>query len=80
MTPTIGRIVYYVPMNLDEGEKGPYKQPRRGVRAAIVTNVEEGSRVSLTVFTPDGQPYARTGVEYSQEPLTGTWHWPPRVG
>jgi hypothetical protein len=71
---TEGRIVHYVN---DNGEHLP----------AIVVKVwdKENGTINLTVFSNhttsalslwgDDLAYARTSVNYAEEPAVNTWHW-----
>jgi len=72
MTPTVGRIVHYIP----EGETDCV--------AAIITKVneEETGNINLMTF-PSGSdiPIVAVDVMPSQSPLLAynTWHWPEFV-
>lgn len=71
--PSVGRIVHYQAYGTPGGE---YKSVPR---AAIITDVTEGSTtVGLCVLNPTGQFFNRD-VPYSEEPKPGCWNWPPRV-
>lgn len=61
--PTVGRVVHY----------GTTPQ------AAIVTAVHSDGRVTLRVFTSDGDiEFAARRVEFSPVPRMLCWSWPPR--
>jgi len=62
--PSVGRIVH---LNT-EGEP----------LAAIVTAVDEKGRASLCVLNPNSM-FFLAEVEFSKEPLSGSWSWPPRA-
>jgi hypothetical protein len=71
--PTIGRIVHYHSYGTPGGEYLP--KPR----AAIVTDIFEGSdAVSLCVLNPTGL-FFNTTVAFSETPEPGCWSWPPRI-
>ncbi len=80
MTPTVGRIVHvYVrnePYRRDEKKIGPF--------AAIVTEVHQGSVVSLEVFWPasvDDERREQRFIPYDEDPNSDhvyRWVWPPR--
>lgn len=76
--PSIGRIVHYASYGTPGGEFLPSN------RAAIVTELDpdsaDGMGVGLCVLNPTGQ-YFNRNVAYdgSENPKSGTWHWPPRV-
>lgn len=76
MTPTVGRIVHYMP----QGPSGPW--------AAIVTAVNPNDTVDLTVFPSADVMVAFRRVDEVPEsdeaddgPLQPpkTWRWPPRA-
>ncbi len=71
--PSVGRIVHYQSYGTPGGEYKP------APRAAIVTDVTEGSlTVGLCVLNPTGMFFNRD-VPFSAEPKPGHWNWPPRV-
>ena len=70
-TPTVGRIVHYVSYGTPKGEYG------KECRAAVVTEVGEGSLVGLAVLNPTGFFFNR-GVPLDLDHAGGTWHWPER--
>lgn len=71
--PSIGRIVHF-----NDGPEGTEMSPPP--RAAIITGVmgTDKQHVCLTVFPPNGGPFPRYSVPYSETPKTGYWSWPPR--
>lgn len=54
ITPTVGRIVWY-------------QDGVRGTQAAIITHVWGDYLVNLTVFDPNGTPFAKTSITLVQE-------------
>jgi len=71
MKPTIGRIVHF--------EDGAY-----GTCAALITNVDDESSVTLALFRKyppieDQEPVVYVKAEYSDTPEIGHWSWPPRI-
>jgi hypothetical protein len=71
--PSVGRIVHYQSYGTPGGEYSPMP------RAAVVTDVTEGSStVGLCVLNPIGMFFNRD-VPFSAEPKPGHWNWPPRV-
>lgn len=67
--PTIGTIVHYVSYGTPGGEYS------KECRAAIVTEVTDGSIVGLCVCNPTGLFFNR-GVLLDLDHAGGTWHWP----
>ncbi|MCL5292021.1 MAG: hypothetical protein M1548_05765 [Actinobacteria bacterium] len=65
----IGRIVHYV-----SEEGNPH-------RAAIITRVHDATRgaVDLHIMPPGGSAFDHYGIDHSEDPKEGTWHWPERV-
>jgi hypothetical protein len=73
MNPSIGRIVHYVSYGTPGGE---YEST---CRAAIITEVYEGSvAAGLAVLNPTGIFLNRT-VPFDPDHRGGTWHWPELV-
>jgi hypothetical protein len=71
--PSVGRIVHYQSYGTPGGEYSSVP------RAAVVTDVTEGSStVGLCVLNPTGMFFNRD-VPFSAEPKPGHWNWPPRV-
>lgn len=72
--PTVGRVVHYVSYGTPGGE---FPQT---CRAAIITEVETDTVVSLAVLNPTGM-FFNTGLTHDDgdHPAGGTWHWPERV-
>ena len=65
MAVSVGRIVHYME---EQGD----------CITALVTKVNEGEKVELTIFPPsESTPEIRQDVEEGTEP--GTWHWPELV-
>ena len=56
--PTVGRVVWYYPAGAYSGQ-----QPS----AAIITHVENDSRVNLAVFGITGNTFGRTSVLLAQD-------------
>lgn len=79
MKPSVGRIVHYVSYGTPGGEYPSV------CRAAVITEVQSDTNISLCVLNPTGQ-FFNTHVSYSEENTDnvttfrpGTWHWPERV-
>ena len=67
--PSVGRIVHF--MSLDGS-----------CRAAIITEVEDDTHVTLTVFgsgAPMGGVTATLGADTPHLQPLAIWHWPERV-
>jgi hypothetical protein len=82
-TPTLGRIVRYVPEDGDElpaivvSVDGPATRTPTGTEADFRPPVDPA--LNLVVFqNSDVRVEWRQSVPYSAEPTPGTWHWPPR--
>lgn len=71
-TPSVGRIVHYTSYGTPGGE---FKST---CRAAIITDVLHGGKVSLFVMNPEGL-FLNKVVDYDETKRGGTWHWPERV-
>ena len=61
--PTIGRVVWYQPNDIDKTCFNNSDQPC----AALVTYVHNDTMVNLVVFTPNGVSLGRTSVRLVQE-------------
>ncbi|QJD50406.1 hypothetical protein SEA_CHRIS_3 [Mycobacterium phage Chris] len=74
MNPSVGRIVHFVPPNVEPADAAAE------VRAAIVTDVLSASTglVGLAVFMPYGIAVPPE-VAHADTPTPGCWSWPPRV-
>jgi hypothetical protein len=70
--PTVGRIVHYVSYGTPGGEYG------RECRAALITEVESGDLVGLSVHNPTGLFFNRSTPHDEGEKRGGSWHWPER--
>lgn len=68
MKPTLGRTVHYVAPAERGGEE----------YAGIITRVLSNTRVDLVTFG-SVSIYHNLGVEFSELPTPGCWHWPERV-
>lgn len=76
-TPTVGRIVLYVPQ-----KDSPEANNQAEVVPAIVVKPwgkEAGAAVNLKVFTDGHADTWRTSIPYSEAKEPNTWHWPPRA-
>jgi len=78
ITPSIGRVVWYVPPHAPEGEPANDPQPH----AALVTYVWSDRMVNLAAFMPNGASYGLTSVTLVQEgdaiPVLGGYaEWMP---
>ena len=74
ITPTIGRMVLFVP--------NPGKMETFGDHfpiPAIVTAVFKNDAVNLHAFRNDHGTVFKKGIEYNEGKAIGTWHWPPQV-
>jgi hypothetical protein len=75
MNPGIGEIVHYVSYGTPGGEYPSV------CRAAVITAVDdfgyhgEANVIDLCVLNPEGMFFNKR-VEYSDEHVGGTWHWP----
>jgi len=72
-TPSIGRIVHYVPRMSER------RRDTDVCYAAMITRVtNEG--VDLTISAPGSQPFFACNVLYEpRETTPGTWRWPSRT-
>lgn len=75
--PSVGRIVHYHPsraqMDRDRWRGG-------GPFAAIITDVQSPSMVSLTIFLPGEKPVPLVRIAHIERAPEGGpyWNWPPR--
>ena len=80
---TIGRVVRYVEDRpaIRVDDSGNYHDERELLYfAALVTALEApDGQISLCLFHPENGARPLQHVPYSEEPSTGTWHWPERV-
>lgn len=72
MTPSVGRIVHYVSYGTPHGEYPSV------CRAAVITQAGPWGPIGLAVLNPTGM-FFHPDVQYSDQNLAGTWHWPERV-
>lgn len=73
MTPTIGRIVWYVNEQDSPGEFHP------GIISAVNTPPDASeTTVDLHVFYKNASD-AVTGIPFSESWAPNTWTWPPRA-
>lgn len=68
ITPTVGRVVWYRPNELD-----PIRLDSKQPLAALVTYVHSDNMVNLVVFDPNGTAAGRTSVTLVQDgdPILG---------
>jgi hypothetical protein len=69
MKPSVGRGVHYVSAG---HSLGTYSST---CRAAIVTDVQSDTEISVAVFSGKGL-YFYEAIELDEGKAGGTWHWP----
>lgn len=72
MTPTVGRLVYYVAYGTPGGE---YKAGAE--RAAVITQVNADGTVGLCILNPTGMFFTVSVKNDQDGKAPGTWHWMP---
>jgi hypothetical protein len=84
MTPAIGRIVHVC-------FPAGYLPRDQRYLPAIITSVITDTQVEVEIFyaplqnlaapiMKDGTALGEGTLTYSEDPVAGTWRWPPRVG
>lgn len=71
--PSIGRIVHWT--TSDDFDIARYGT----ARAAIITGIRMGNKVTLRVLLPSGGDIIVDNARFADAPTAGCWSWPERT-